>query len=465
MYPSLRRMISPLALMCFTLLFSLISLPMQSLQAQPVVDDAIPDAMPLLERPDPDTTVFLVFGTATDNPSNPGLSDMLMLAAVNSRTATVSLLAVPRDLYVHVPGFGMRKINTAYYFGETEKVKGGGVGLLKETIRYNLGLEVDYYARVNFSGFLTIIDTLGGIDLAVDCTIRDWKLKSRELNKLVEENYEIFVLPTGMHHVDADTALWYVRSRKTSSDLDRGRRQQDVLRAMWRAIRQQDLLTSLPEIWDQATQSVETDLTFDAVLGFVPMAAQIEANSLINYRMQSGTHIKSMLSPSPEYASILVPQREAVTELLLDFLTPPAANQIARSALTVQIVNASGVDGLEDVAADRLAQEGFVPTIVQENTHFRNYTSIYDYTGVSKGNPLPDLQRVLRVTGEGVTVDPDVNRKTDYRIYLGHQYLYWACTRNVIQPRLMIDDKGNVVVDERPEGVEEATAEESAATP
>jgi LCP family protein required for cell wall assembly len=442
----------PLLTLFFSLLMIVFGGSFQRVNAQPVVDSTIPEAMEILPRPDPDTVVFLVFGTATDNPSNPGLSDMLMLVAVNQRTASVSLLSIPRDLYVYIPGFDMHKINTAYYYGETQGVEGGGVGLLRETIRYNLGIEVDYYARVNFSGFLSVIDTLGGIDIAVDCTIRDWKLKSRELNKLIEENYEIYMLPTGMHHIDADVALWYVRSRKTSSDLDRGRRQQDVLRAIWRAIRQQDWLTKLPTIWDQVTQSVETDLPFDVALGFAPMAAQIDADSLVNYRFRNGTHIKAMLSPKPEYASILVPQRDAMQNLLQDFLTPPTPNQIARSTLRVQLVNASGVEDLEYVAADRLAQEGFLPAIIEENTHFRNYTSIYDYTGASKGSPLPDLKRVLRVTDDGITIEPHANRETDYKIYIGHQYLYWACTRDVIQPRLIIDEDGNVVADETPDG-------------
>jgi polyisoprenyl-teichoic acid--peptidoglycan teichoic acid transferase len=455
------RLSSQYRYLVFAIFFVLFSIAFggipQRAHAQPVVDSAIPEAMELLQRPDPETVIFLVFGTATDNPSNPGLADMLMLVAVNQRTASVSMLSIPRDLYVYIPGFDMHKINTAYYYGETEGVKGGGVGLLKETIRYNLGIEVDYYARVNFTGFLSIIDTLGGIDIAVDCTIRDWKLKSRELNKLVADNYEIYMLPTGMHHIDADTALWYVRSRKTSSDLDRGRRQQDVLRAIWRAIRQQDWLTNLPTIWDQVTQSVETDLPFDIALGFAPMAAQIEPDRLVNYRFKNGTHIKAMLSPEPEYASILVPQRDALREMLLDFMTPPTPNQIARSVLKVQLVNASGIEDLEYVALDRLAQEGFLPEVIVENTHYRNYTSIYDYTGASKGSPLPDFQRVLRVTDEGVTISPDANRQTDYKIYLGHQYLYWACTRDVIQPRLAIDENGNVVVDETPEGETAAT--------
>lgn len=414
--------------------------------AQEEVDGTIPDPMPMVELPADDVLIFLLFGTATDNPSNPGLADMIMLVAVNRTAGTAAMLSIPRDLYVYVPDHGMNKINTTYFYGETEQLEGGGTKLLIDTIRYNLGIEVDYYAHVNYAGFMDIIDTVGGIDLAVDCTIRDWKLKSRELNKLVEENYEMFMLPVGMHRVDALTALWYVRSRKTSSDIDRGRRQQDVLRAIWREIRQSDMLSTLPTVWEQMMESVDTDLTLADVIGFVPFASTMDAERITSYRLKIGEHIVSAYSPSPERASILVPQREAIRTLLQDFVLPPTLNQVARAKLTVQIVNASGVEDLELVAADRLAQEGFVPMIVEENTHYRNYTSIYDFTGSTRGSPLPDLKRVMRVTDEGVTIQPDPNRTADYKIYLGNSYLYWSCTRDVIQPKLTVDENGEVVV-------------------
>ncbi|MBC8171636.1 MAG: LCP family protein [Anaerolineae bacterium] len=440
------RLLAPL----FTLL-TLFILSFGTATAQPTVDGSIAEPMPMLELPaGQDIKIFLLFGTATDNPDNPGLTDMLMLVAVNRTANTVSLLSIPRDLYVYIPGHDMRKINTAYYYGETENLEGGGVGQLKQAIEYNLGVKVDYYAHVNFTGFLNIIDTLGGIDIAVDCTIRDWKLKERDLNKLVEENYEMFVLPTGLQHIDADTALWYVRSRKTSSELDRGRRQQDVLRAVWRAIRQEDLLATLPTLWEQATTYIDTDLTLPDVLGYAPFAANINAESLTTYRFKLGTHINNAFSPAPEQAWILVPDRDEVQALLKQVVTPPTPNQIRRTNLTVQIINASGVDNLEWVAADRLTQEGFTPVIIQEETRYRNNTSIYDFTGTAKGSPVPDLQRVLRVTDEGVVNQPDANRTADYKIYLGMNYLFWSCTRDVVQPRITINDKGEIVLDESP---------------
>lgn len=439
-------MMSRLLVLLFTL-FTIFLLSFGMASAQPTVDGSIAPPMPLLELPEgQDIKIFLLFGTATDNLSNPGLTDMLMLVAVNRTANTVSMLSIPRDLYVYIPGHDMRKINTAYYYGETEHVEGGGVEQLKYVIEYNLGVKVDYYAHVNFTGFLNIIDTLGGIDIAVDCTIRDWKLKERHLNKLMEENYEMFVLPTGLQHIDADTALWYVRSRKTSSELDRGRRQQDVLRAVWRKIRQQDLLSTLPTLWEQATTYIDTDLTLPDVLGYVPMATNINAESLTSYRFKLGTHISNAFSPAPEQAWILVPNRDEVQALLKQFVTPPTPNQIRRTNLTVQIVNASGRDNLEWVAADRLAQEGFTPIIIQEDTFFRNNTAIYDYTGTTKGSPVPDLQKVLRVTDEGVVTQPDANREADYKIYLGLNYQFWSCTRDVIQPKLTINDRGEVVV-------------------
>lgn len=420
-----------------------------SIHAQKEVDGSIPDPMPLVTVPD-DTVIFLLFGTATDNPNNPGLADTIMLVALHPNANAATLLAVPRDLYTYVPGHEMRKINTTYFYGETEGVEGGGVQMLRDAIRYSLGLEVDYYAHVDFTGFLSIIDTLGGIDIAVDCTIRDWKLKSRALNKLVPENYEMFTLPVGIHHIDADVALWYVRSRKTSTDIDRGRRQQDVLRAIWRTVRTRNLLTDLPALWDQAAPYIDTDLTLPDLIGLLPVANAIEGNRLTSLRFKIGEHVQNAWSPAPERAAILNPDRDKVQALIQQFVTPPTANQIARAGLTVQVVNTSGVEDLEWVAVDRLAQEGFIPEVIQENSHYRNYTSIYDYTGVSKGSPLPDLQRVLRVTDDGVVLEPQADRAADYKIYLGNSYLYWSCTRDVIQPRITLDDQGNVIVDEDP---------------
>lgn len=415
-----------IAILCITII------NIVHVQAQPVIDDAIPDAVPLVEVGE-DTTLFLLFGTATGNPRNPGLADMVMLVAVHRDSGAVSMLSIPRDLWVYAPDAGMMKLTSVFFWGATHE--SDGTQLLKETIRYNLGLEVDYYAHVDFDGFLSLIDLLDGVTLTVDCVIQDWRLKSPELDKQVEENYEMFTMPVGLHEMDADTALWYVRSRRTSSDFDRGRRQQDVLRAMWRKIRDRGLLGDLPAIWETVTRTVDTDFTLEDALGFAPMAMNFEANRAATFRFKNGTHVKGMLSPAPEHSSILAPQRDALDALIRDFVAPPTPNRIARAALRVQVVNASGVRNMAAVAADRLSQEGFIVEIAPDPATYRNYTQIYDFTGQTKGSAIPDLMRVLRVNESGVSVKPDAARTYDYQIFIGNQYAYWSCTRDVIQPQ------------------------------
>lgn len=415
-------------------LMLLLTLPWWAARAVPVVPDEIPEAMPAAPIGD-DVEIFLLFGTATDNPANPGMADTVMLVAVHHDTQSAAMLAIPRDLWVYAPDAGMMKLTGAHFYGETHPdIEGGGAGLLRRTLEYNLGIQIDHYAQVNFSGFLSLIDRLGGVTLAVDCVIRDWKLKERHLDKRIEENYALFTLPIGLHTLDADTALWYVRSRRTSSDLDRGRRQQDVLRAIWRQIKTDGLLNRLPDVWDTVTQHVRTDLTLANMAGYVPLALQIDADRIRPMRFVVGTEITQGLSPAPEHASILVPQRDAVAALVREFVTPPNANRIARAGLRVQIVNASGHSGLAYVAADRLSQEGFVTEIIEEPASPREFNAIYDYTGHTKGSVIDDLKRVLRVTDAGVVVQPDAARAADFKIYLGQRYAYWACTRNVIQP-------------------------------
>ncbi|MDL1917385.1 LytR family transcriptional regulator [Anaerolineae bacterium CFX4] len=386
--------------------------------AQPRLDDTIAPAIDPVDVPD-DVEIFLLIGAGNESlQEKAGLTDMLMLVAVNRATNTASMLHIPRDYWVNIPGFGMHKINQAFYFGETHEVEGGGIELLKQTILYNFGLPVDHYAAIDFNGFLSVIDQLGGIRIAVDCIIQDWKLKERELDKRVADNYELVTLPIGVHTLDADTALWYIRSRVTSSDLDRGRRTQDVLRAIWRKVRSEDMLAALPALWDAMSRYLYTDLTLGDLLGYVPFALNIDADRVEQYRFRMGTHIKNALGPAPDYQSVIAPADLAAIHELVVHVSQPAyrGHQQRRSQRYG--------DGCR-----RPALAGRIRTVHRH-----------------RANPLPRLHRHLRlhrtafmrlfrVTPEGVIVQPDPNRTVDYKIYVGNTYSVWACTRNVIQPK------------------------------
>lgn len=419
----------------FLLVITLLTLLVTRVSAQDAsaTPEPIPDAMPLVDEGDQDIVNILLVGAATDNPHNPGLTDSLMVVSVNRTAGAVSVVSIPRDLYVLLPGFTMQKINTAYFYGENNLGAGGGFQLLLDTVRYNLGLNIDFYARVNFAGFGDIIDTLGGISLTVDCVIRDWKLKSPELDKQVAENYEIFTLRVGRWHMDSELALWYVRSRKTSSDLDRGRRQQDVMRALWRKVRAGNLLETLPKTWAALTASVTTNLTLADVVGMLPVAATLDTSDIRYFTFHQKHEVKNAVSPAGQ--SILMPQREAITELLQLVVLPPSASQIKPQRPTIAVVNASGVPTLDLVAADRLELEGFRATVIEEDyVQPREFNHIVDYSGATKGSPLGKIARLLRVTDEGLEITPDASRDYDYKVYIGTMYQYWSCTRDVIQP-------------------------------
>jgi LCP family protein required for cell wall assembly len=340
------------------------------------------------------------------------------------------MLSLPRDLYVYIPGYRVYRINSAYGHGENNGYVGGGAQLVIDTIRYNLGIEIDHYARVDFNSFKRVVDDLGGVDLSVDCAIQDWRLKEPTLDPQVEENWEMFTLPVGVHEMDGELALWYARSRRTSSDFDRGRRHQALIRALWHRIRGLNLLEQVTDVWPQVLEMVDTDITLDEMVSLLPLAASIDTSRIASYVFRPNIEVRSWRSP--EGSSVLVPQREAVAELERRMMQPPTENQLGREHARIEIVNASGVRSLGQVAADRLAWEGFIPYLSEETASYRESTIIYDYTGQSKGSSLGALQQALRVNGESVVVEPDPNRQVDFRVVIGGSY--YSCTYNVLPP-------------------------------
>lgn len=420
----------------FILILCIVAMTTGVLAAQEPENSAepypIPEAMPLVDEGDYNIINVLLIGSATANPNNPGMTDTLILVTINRTVGRVAMVSIPRDLYVYIPGFDMGKINQAYLYGETRDENHTGLQLLYETLRYNLGVEIDYYARVNFETFGYLIDELGGINISVDCTIEDWRLIEPELDKHNPDNWEMYTLWAGVYTMDSDLALWYVRSRRTSTDLDRNRRQQDMLRAIWHKIQNEGVLENLPTIWDTVSETVETDMTLGDMLGMVPLATEIDTADVSYYTFGVNVHIKP--DYSPEGMQILVPLREPIAALLQEVILPPTASQIQRDLPVVGIANASGIGYLGRVAVDRLELEGFRTVLLDEYQQPREWSHIIDYTGETKGNPIADLQGILRVTDEGVEIQPDPNREYDFKVILGNQYQFHACTRPVIQP-------------------------------
>ncbi|NJL55689.1 hypothetical protein HC928_11160 [bacterium] len=392
---------------------------------------AVPTRVPTVNRPFDLFNVLLIGGDDSLVDGASIRTDTMLVVSVNRETGTVSMLSLPRDLYVWIPsGFDgegfMGRLNVAYGVGENIGYSGGGFGLLRQTILYNFGINVHYYARVNFEGFSAVIDALGGIDLAVDCAYQGLALIGAEVpGDAIEVGEDgLWTLPVGYYTMSGAEALWYARTRDNSDDFDRGRRQQQIIRAIWRAVRDTGRLdlTTLPNLWNQLNAIVDTDLALTDVLGLLPLALEVDVNDIEQFSLIRTYHTFPWQPPDGTFVQL--PVFETLRPLLEDFYLPPTENELTVTGATIAVYNASGNADWDRVAADRLAWEGFVAWSAGEweQAAYSGGTVLIDRTGQQKGSSRAEIAALLNVAPENILIEPDANREADFEVILGPEY-------------------------------------------
>lgn len=426
MHHRLPRRVRELLILLATIAALTAALPSSAQEPAPIPTPTpvVPIPPPVEPLEDDDAIQNILLLGADTSASALARTDVLIVVSINRRAGSVALWHVPRDLFVYIPGATMDRINVVYQQGAAEDDGApGAFRLLQETFLYNFGLPIDHYALVNFTDFETIVGWLGGLTVSVDCAIEDWRLIDSALDPALEESWEKFILPIGRRTLSPDMALWYVRSRQSTNDFDRGRRQMDALRAIWQQARAQGLFGQLAELGPELLEIVETDMSLGDLAGYAPLALALEPSGIARYGGSPGAEYQSFLTPDDGRA-VQLPVRDALIPLLRDFLTPPTGNRLRRAEISVEIVDASYLyAGFAEVAADRLAWAGYAARVVDDGPTVRREGSvIYDYTGLSKGSPLPDLLHLLRIDASQVIHQPDPNRTVDFRVEIGERY-------------------------------------------
>jgi LCP family protein required for cell wall assembly len=184
---------------------------------------------------------MLLVGTDTRTANDQGRSDVIMVAHVSDDRQHVSLVHVPRDLYVSIPGHGKDKVNAAYSYG--------GITLLVLTLQRLLDLPFDHVAVIDFEGFRDMTDSIGGVDVTV------------------AEASPGF--PVGVMHMNGEQALVFVRERHSLSqgDISRGQRQQAFIKAvLLKGLSEEVLLNPLrfSSFVDATTRNLVVDRSLDA---------------------------------------------------------------------------------------------------------------------------------------------------------------------------------------------------------
>lgn len=236
--------------------------PVADVLSQPMPDDAL--------RPLQQTHNILLLGSDQRSLGYAGRTDTIMVLGLDEANGRAALVSIPRDIYLPIPGVGYSRINTAFGYGE-ERQPGGGIALLNSTIEKNFGIPIQNYVRVDIQGFEEIVDALGGVDVTVDCDLYDEKFPGY---------FGVYTLAAGDYHMDGRQALYYARSRKSTSDFDRARRQQRVLLAIRKRALEADLLPRVPALYAALRDTVDTDLKAGDIAALARWAAGFKSENL-----------------------------------------------------------------------------------------------------------------------------------------------------------------------------------------
>ena len=389
--------------------------PTPVLTTSHVVTSTYPQPTPMPRVTQPAGTVnVLLLGNDRQPGETMGRTDMIAIASIFPNVPSVSLISVPRDYYAWIPTWGLDKINTAYLRAHVTNYPGGGPALVKATMEYNFGIPIHYYAMVDFDSYRSIVDAVGGVNIVVECPFYDTFPDPESATG----STDISIQP-GVHHMDGKYALWYVRSRWNTSDFDRHRRQQQVLRAILHHALNQNLLARVPELWDVYREEVQTDMGLREVLYLASVAARMDERDVKSRFIRGRDLLTSWTAPNGGY--VLVPDYDALYDFVREAAQPPVSSRAFQRAHRVAVWNASGSEGLGWVAAYRLVLEG-LDVVSVESAPWQAATTITDFTTTSKGSPLHRLLHLYERHRGDVIFEPTEDSEVEFRVVLGADY-------------------------------------------
>jgi LCP family protein required for cell wall assembly len=364
-----------------------------------------------------ETVNFLLIGSDR-RPGGSFRTDTMVIAILRPNEGQVSLISIPRDLWVSIPEWGNQRINTAYQRGVSVGYPGGGPGLLKDTILYNLGIRIDHTAMVEFDGFRQIVDTLGGVDVPVSCPYTDWRLIDPSYNPENENNWHLYTAGPGVIHMDGDLALWYARSRQRSSDFDRGRRQQEVLRALFMQALQAGTLSRIPELYNNLRSTVETDLGLGDVLQLALYAPKMTNADIRSYYIRP-PFVSSWITESGAY--VLLPNEGLLQSMLTEAMSP-STQIVEKQAVVIDVMNGTAIEGYDTLAATRLNYAGYETHSVPSDRQDYAYSVLIDKTTAQDYSQSDPILNVMGMLPGSIVSSPDPNSKSHYLLILGYDY-------------------------------------------
>lgn len=249
------------------------SLPHAPTPTFPVALDSLADpTLPSSPLDEATQINLLILGTdGRDEEDGPPRTDLMMLLLLNREGPRATLISIPRDLWVPIPGYGEGKINTAYFLGSLD---GQGSALARETVEQLVGLPIHHTVEVDFNGFRTLVDEMGGVELEIPEPIDDPAYPDGHYGTLHLQ------IPAGQQRLDGETALRYARTRHGGVDQQRSARQQALLMALREQALQPSHLARAPLYLRTLYREVESDLTLSDLFSLARLGRSLSRDQL-----------------------------------------------------------------------------------------------------------------------------------------------------------------------------------------
>lgn len=181
-------------------------------------------------------------------------TDSIMLLNITPGKLDVSLLSIPRDVFIRVPGYGELRVNTINREAELAN-PGSGPALIEASFQESFGVDVDHYVRLDFDAFVELIDAVGGVTIDVPKRIVDYEFPTHD-GGIMQIEFE-----PGRQKMDGERALQYARTRHQDDDYQRAARQQQVVDALVRKLTNPLQIVKWPRIAYVLRSHTDTDLS------------------------------------------------------------------------------------------------------------------------------------------------------------------------------------------------------------
>lgn len=386
---------------------------------------AVPKRVEPLDRQGQDLVNILLLGSDSELGEANQRTDTIIVLSVNRTTGTASMLGLPRDLLVWVPAWRMDRINRVYGHGELGGWRLGGFDLLRQTILYNFGINAHYHVLVDYRGLQQIVDFVEGVEIVVECPIRDKEHSdTRVPDEARKVEGEFWLLEPGVYEFDGLEALWYARSRRGATDLERGRRQQQILRGVWSRLREGGVPGDpgdLLQLWQLAQTMVRSDLSLDALASLLPLFPGPGPDDVDYHALQLNRHVVSWKTPAG--AEVLLPVYERLLPVLNEFYFPATDNRLRLEGPSIRVLNGSSRPDSDRIASSQLVREGLnagAGGLSQGGIHA--HSTLIDYSGATKGSLNQRIAEPIGIEEGRLDVRPDPGREVDYEVVIGEDY-------------------------------------------